>query len=189
MLVRFVLIAAALFVAGCERAPERQVGAGEAPPLDSPAPESEPSRGFTPVNDAARAVTGDVTVSMSLSLPDAGDQNASAQETLTLRGANGLLIAAAVTSAASPATMVEGQTLRALMALPVEEPQTLVYRVSSQTKPENGQGLCAAADPAFVVVWEPSGPGEAVLKVMGLTGGAPGAAGARACPMLEYRRP
>jgi hypothetical protein len=88
----------------------------------------------------------------------------------------------------SPATQVEGQTLRALLALPVEEPQVLVYRVSSETKPESGQGLCGAGETAFVVVWEPSGPAQSALKVMGVSNGAPGAAGARACPMLEYRR-
>jgi hypothetical protein len=38
------------------------------------------------------------------------------------------------------------------------------------------------------VVWEPSGPGEPVMKLLGLTGGQPGAANARACTMLEYRR-
>jgi hypothetical protein len=74
------------------------------------------------------------------------------------------------------------------MDLPVEEGQTLVYRVSNQTKPQSGQGVCGADDPAFVVVWEPSAPGEDAFKVMGMLGGAPGAAGARSCPLLEYRR-
>jgi hypothetical protein len=188
MFIRAALIAAVVMLAGCDRAAEQAPGAADAPQLDAPASGAEPSRIFAPSNDAARAASGDLTVAMSLSLPDAADQSAGAQETLTLTGANGLAIEAAVTSAVSPATQVQGQTLRALMSLPVEEPQTLVYRVASQTKPSNGQGVCGADDPAFVVVWETSGPGEEALKLMGVTGGAPGAAGARACPMLEYRR-
>lgn len=188
MFIRAAMIAALLAVAGCDRAQEQAPGATDAPTLDAPASGAEPSRVFAPVNEAARGASGDLTVAMSLSLPDAGDQTAGAQETLTLTGANGLSIEAAVTSAVSPATQVQGQTLRALMSLPVEEPQTLVYRVARQTKPESGQGVCGADDPAFVVVWEPSGPGEEALKLMGVVGGAPGAAGARACPMLEYRR-
>ncbi len=188
MLVRAAMIAALLVLAGCDRAQQQAPGTAEAPQLDAPASGAEPSRLFVPSNDAARAASGELTVAMSLSLPDASDQSGGAQETMSLSGANGLAIEAAVTSAVSPATQVQGQTLRALMSLPVEEPQTLVYRVAQQTKPGNGQGVCGADDPAFVVVWEPSGPGEETLKLMGVVGGAPGAAGARACPMLEYRR-
>ncbi|GAM98669.1 hypothetical protein U91I_02304 [alpha proteobacterium U9-1i] len=190
MFARAALIAAAIFtLASCDQvAVQTPEGGGDAAQLEAPASGAEPSRVFAPVSDAARAASGDLTVAMSLSLPDASEQSGSAQETLTLTGANGLAIEAAVTSAVSPATQVQGQTLRALMSLPVEEPQTLVYRVSSQTKPSSGQGICGADDPAFVVVWEPSAPGEETLKVLGVTGGAPGAAGARACPLLEYRR-
>ena len=188
MAVRIVLIALALAVSGCGRqaaAPQ----AGEAgPQLDAPAPESEPSRVFAPSNDAARTATGQLTVSVALRLPDAGQAGADAQEVLTLRAANGLVVEAQITGAVSPATIVQGQTLRALLGLPVEEPQTLVYRVVGETRAAGVTGLCGAQAAAFVVVWEPSGPGEAAMKVMGLTGGAPGAADARACPMLDYRR-
>jgi hypothetical protein len=190
MLARAALIAAAFFtLASCDQvtAPSGE-GAGEQAQLDAPAAGAEPSRVFAPTNESARGASGDLTVSVSLSLPDASEQSGSAQETLTLTGANGLSIEAAVTSAVSPATQVQGQTLRALMSLPVEEPQTLVYRVSSQTKPSSGQGICGADDPNFVVIWEPGAPGEETLKVLGIIGGAPGAAGARACPLLEYRR-
>jgi hypothetical protein len=158
---------------------------GETPQLDTPAPESEPSRAYTAANDAARTTTGNLTVSTSLRLPDAGS-NSDAQEVLTLHGANGLNVEAQITGAVSPATQVEGQTLRGLFAIPVEEPQVLVYRVTAETKAPNGQGLCNADNAAFVVVWDPETPGESGYKVLGLLGGAPGAAGARACPMLEY---
>jgi uncharacterized iron-regulated membrane protein len=94
-----------------------------------------------------------------------------------------------ITGAVSPATQVQGQTLRALLDISVDEPRTLVYRVTREAKPEaSGQGLCGAEETNFVVVWEPAGPGEPVMKILGVMGGAPGAAGARACPMLEYRR-
>ena len=156
--------------------------------LDAPAPDAEPTRSFTPANDAARAATGQLTVATATQLPDANNPNADAVEVLSLHGANGLVIEAPISANVSPATQVGGQTLRALLSLPVEEPQVLVYRVATETKPASGQGLCGATTTAFVIVWEPSSPGDASYKIMGTTGGAPGAAAAHACPMLEYRR-
>lgn len=179
--------AVALALTGCGPADAPQAGAPDAPQLDTPAPEREPARAFAAVNDSARAVTGELSVIVALRLPDADQAGAAPQDVLTLRGANGLAIDAEITGAVSPATQLEGQTLRALLALPVDEPQVLVYRVASETK-AGGQGLCGAGDAAFVVLWEPAGPGETALKVMGVAGGAPGAAGARACAMLEYGR-
>jgi hypothetical protein len=127
-------------------------------------------------------------MSVALRLPDAEAQNTDQQEVLTLRGATGLVVEAAVTGNISPATQVEGQTLRALMNIPVEEPQVLVYRVTQTTKPEGVQGLCGAEDAEYVVVWEPSAPGSNSVRLLGARGGAPGAGGARACPMLDYTR-
>lgn len=155
--------------------------------LDAPAPETEASRVFAAANDAATSTTGELTVAMTLRLPDAGQANADAQEIITLTGANGAAVEAQTVSAISPATQVEGQTLRALLAIPVEEPQVIVYRVTSETK-HNGQGICGGEAASHVVVWEPAGPGEPVMKVLGVIGGAPGSSGARACPLLEYRR-
>ncbi len=143
MFVRAAMIAALLVLAGCDRAQQQAPGTAEAPQLDAPASGAEPSRLFAPSNDAARAATGELTVAMSLSLPDASDQSGGAQETMSLRGANGLAIEAEVTSAVSPATQVQGQTLRALLALPVEEPQTLVYRVASRPSQATAKA-CAA---------------------------------------------
>ena len=48
--------------------------------------------------------------------------------------------------------------------------------------------LCTEGAPTFVVVWEPTAPGDTSIKIVGITGGAPGAGDSRACPMLEYRR-
>lgn len=177
----------ALALAACDgQTPISQDGASDAPQLDTPAPETEPSRVFAAVNEAAEAVANELTVSISTRLPDNAEGDI--QEVLTLRAANGLNVEATVTGAISPATQVQGQTLRALLAIPVEEPQVLVYRVSNETKPEGGGGICGAETPAFVVVWEPVGPSEPVMKLLALTGGQPGAADARACAMLEYRR-
>jgi len=61
----------------------------------------------------------------------------------------------------------------------------LVYRVSEAA---GTPGLCTEGAPAFVVVWEPSTPGDTSMKILGVTGGAPGAGDSRACQMLEYRR-
>lgn len=187
MRIRIALVALALALAGCDRpATTGEAGGNDAPSLDAPAPESEPSRVFAATNDAARSATGELNVSLAMRMPDA--EGADAQEILTLRGANGLAVEAAINGAVSPATQVQGQTLRALLSIPVEEPQVLVYRVTQETKPSSGQGLCGADAPAFVVVWEPSGPGDGGMKVLGVMGAAPGAGDARACPMLEYGR-
>ena len=187
MRLRIVLTALALAMAGCDRQAATSDAGADAPKLDAPAPETLPSRVFAPTNDAATAATGQITAAMTLRLPDAGQANAESQEVLTLTGANGVIVEAELTGAMSPATQVQGQTLRALLSIPVEEPQVLVYRVSNETRP-NGQGICGGDTAASVVVWEPAGPGEPVMKVLGVMGGAPGVASARACPMLEYRR-
>lgn len=190
MLGRLAVAALALAAAACEQQQGQMAapgGGGDALTLESPAPEAEPSRVFSPVNAGARTATGDLTVAISTEL--AGEDGAELQEVLTLRGANGLVVEGQITSAAlSPATQVNGQTLRALLSLPVEEARVLVYRVVSETKPASGQGVCEAGSPSFVVFWEPSDPGASGLKLLGVMDGAPGAAGARPCPMLEYRR-
>lgn len=187
MNLRIALVVLALAAAGCgQQGSNSADGAADAPTLDAPAPDSEPSRVFAAVNDPARAAAAELTVSVTLRLPD--ESGGDAQEVLTLRGGNGLVVEAEITGAVSPATQVGGQTLRALLNIPVEEPQVLVYRVASETKPDGGGGLCGAGTAAFVVVWEPAGPGDPSMKVLGVTGAAPGAAESRPCPMLEYRR-
>lgn len=186
MLMRVALMALAVALAGCERQAEAPQG-GEAPSaqLGSPAPAADPSRTFQPVNEAARPF-GALSVAMATRLPD--DPGAEATDVITLTGANGHVIEGAITSAISPSTQVQGQTLRALLNIPVEEASVLVYRVTNETRPEGRPGICGADTPTFVVVWEPNGPGDPVIKVLGVMGAAPGAAGARPCPMLEYRR-
>jgi hypothetical protein len=186
--MKLKLFIASLALAACSQQPGSTQTESVSAQLEAPGPESEPSRVFAPLNDAARAATGELSVATSLRLPDASQSGADALEVLTLHGGNGLVVEAQVTSVVSPATEVQGQTLRALLDLPVEEPQVLVYRVANETKPANGPGLCGASVTAFVVVWEPSTPGDASYKVLGVTGAAPGAGDARACTMLEYRR-
>ena len=189
MMKRFALAVLVLAAAACnQQSSTASSTATASAELDAPAPDAEPTRMFTPANDAARTATGQLTVATATPLPAADTPNADAGEVLSLRGANGLVVEAPISSNVSPATQVGGQTLRALLSLPVEEPQVLVYRVSTETKPPSGQGLCGASATAFVVIWEPSSPGDASYKVMGTYGGAPGAAAAHACPMLEYRR-
>jgi hypothetical protein len=163
-------------------------GAGDQAQLDAPAPETAAALSFTASNEAAQGATGDLTYSLALRMPDASQANADAQEVLTLTGATGLVVEAQISGVMSPATQVQGQTLRALLGLAVEEPQVLVYRVTQETKPASGQGLCGAGTSNYLVVWEPSAPSESSLRLLGVSGGAPGASGSRPCTMLDYRR-
>ena len=187
MTFRSIVIVLALALGACNQQGAQDT-AQQGAALDTPAPELAPDSVLTPANDAARSITGQLTMSVSLRLPNAGSDNTDQQEVLTLRGATGLVAEAAITGAVSPATQVQGQTLRALLNIPVEEPQVLVYRVTSEEKPEGVGGLCGAESADYVVVWEPSAPGSSSMRLMALRGGAPGAAGARACPMLDYGR-
>src|SRR5262245_34035199 len=173
MRVRAVLTALALVLAGCNQQTDAE-SQGGGPQLDAPAPETEPSRVFATANDAAASATGRLTAATTQHLADARANNPDSQELLTLTGANGVVVEAELTGAVSPATQVQGQTLRALLALPVEEPQVMVYRVRNETRP-GGQGICGAEAATNVVVWEPASPGEPIMKVLGLIGGAPGA--------------
>jgi len=179
-----------LALAACDRigAAQNTGKAAPAPELDSPAPEAAPLRTFAAANDAARGVSGQLTVTMASRMPDAQHAGDPPQDTLSLRGANNLEVEADLLNAVTPATKVGAQTLRALFALPVEESQVLVYKVTSETKPESGAGICGQQTPAYVVVWEPQAQGEPVLKAMGVLNAAPGASGAQPCSLLEYRR-
>lgn len=186
--MRFFLAAVALALGACSQQPAPAEADDPRPHLEAPAADTQTVRAFVAANDSASQATGDIEASTSLRLPDAGQAGAAdTQEVLTLRGADGLAVEASVMSAVSPATEVQGQTLRALLSLSVDEPQVLVYRVARETKPQGGRGLCGEGETAFLVVWEPAGAGAAAMKVLGLTGGAPGAADARSCAMLEYR--
>lgn len=188
MKFRTAFFALALALAGCNQQSATQGGAEDGAALEAPAPESAPSTVLQANNDAARTATGQLTMSVALRLPDVGSENADQQEVLTLSGATGLVVEAAITGNVSPATQVQGQTLRALLNIPVEEPQVLVYRVTNTTKPAGVQGLCGADDAEFIVLWEPSTPGSSSMRLLGVRGGAPGAASARPCTMLDYSR-
>lgn len=186
MNLRTACIVLALALAGCNQQGSSSVQQGAS--LDEPTEETQPDSVYAPNNDAARAATGQLTMTVSLRLPDADAEGGDQQEVLTLHGATGVVVEAGITGAMSPATQVEGQTLRALLDLPVEEPQVLVYRVTNETKPEGVGGLCGGERADYVILWEPSAPGSASMRLLATRGGAPGAANARACPMLDFTR-
>lgn len=187
MFLRLAMIAGLLILGACERQDVTTEASPESPQLDAPAPEGEPTRTFETTNEAAATATGALSFAITVRMPDARGGQGDAQEVLTLRGANGAVIEANVSAVVSPATQVQGQTLRALLDVPVQEARLLVYQVTGETK-ANGRGVCGSEDVSYVVVWEPSEPGDPQLKILGVSGGAPGAAAARACPMLAYRR-
>jgi hypothetical protein len=191
MLVRVVIAAALFALAGCgPSGGGADTDSDGAAKLEAPAPESEPARAFTPAGAAATRATGPLTVSVAQNFPDAdsAEHGAGPREVLKLAGANNYRLEAELVGASSPATLVEGQTVRGAMGLPVEATTVLIYRVMNETK-SGGAGLCGAPTAGYVLEWEPeSVGGEPVFKLMGLLGGAPGDQGVRLCPALDYRR-
>src|SRR5262249_24786458 len=109
------LMALALVVGGCDRQTSSSQSGSNSPQLEAPGPEAEPARVFNAANDAATSATGRLTSSTALRLADASDSNSEGQEVLTLTGANRVVVEAELTGAVSPATQVQGQTLRALL--------------------------------------------------------------------------
>jgi hypothetical protein len=190
MSARALLTAALLCVsaAACERPSETPGQRVVGPKMEAPAPDAAPARRFTPVSETARVVTGRITETLTTRMPDAQSKGASAVEILSLRTETGIAVEAALEGAVAPSISVEGQTIRALMSLPVDAGQVLVYRVTDESAPAGAQRLCGARPTARVLTWEPETPGEATLRLLTLSGDAPGKAGAQLCLALAYER-
>jgi len=185
--MRAWIVALAALVAACGQSGAGGGQSAEAPKLEDPAAQTEPARGYEPANDQTRAATGVLNVTVATRLPDADSADKGAEtpvETLTLTGANGVVIGATLVGVVEPSVQVQGQTLRALMGLSVEASQILVYRVANA----EGASLCGAAAATHIVVWEPANFNDAAYKLLPVGGGAPGDAAARPCAALEYRR-
>jgi hypothetical protein len=174
----------------CDRAGEAPAPRtpAKSPQMQAPAPESAPGRRFTPASEAARAVTGRLVVTLTTRMPDPASKETQATEILSLRGETGLAAEAQLEGSTTPSAMVEGQTIRALMELPVQASRVLVYRVTMEDAPEGAQKLCGARQTTRILVWEPDGPGDDTLRLLTLSGDAPGAAGAQLCLSLSYQR-
>jgi hypothetical protein len=175
-------------VSACERpteAPGRRVAG---PKMEAPAPESAPARRFAPASESARVVTGRVTVTLTTRMPDAQAKDALPTEVLSLRAETGIAAEAELEGSVAPSVSVEGQTIRALMNLPVDAARVLVYRVTEEDAPAGAQRLCGARPTTRILTWEPDGPGEAVLRLLTLAGDVPGRAGAQLCLSLSYER-
>ncbi|MDX2238994.1 MAG: hypothetical protein NW203_15635 [Hyphomonadaceae bacterium] len=182
---RWAVVAVAAALGGCEQeaaAPRADIGSG-GPQLEAPAPESAPARRFMPQSDAARAATGALIVTETVRIAQSAEDRGG--EVLTLRAENGLVVEARLAGAAPPSTRIGEQTLRALMELPVEASQTLLYAVSQEG---GGASLCDAGPASHIVLWESETPGDAGLRVLPFTGGAPADADAAACTLLAYAR-
>src|SRR5215470_4358308 len=88
-LQRLGLAVLVLAAAACNQQSSTQSARSQPTQLDSPAPDTEPTRTFAANNDPARSATGQLTVATATQLPDANQPNADAVEVLTLHGANG----------------------------------------------------------------------------------------------------
>src|SRR5262245_40030391 len=112
--------------------------------MEAPAPDAAPARRFAPTSETARVVTGKLTVTQTTRMPESDAQSANPIEVLSLRTETGIAAEASLEGAVSPSVSVEGQTIRALMNLPVGAAQVLVYRVTDETAPAGAQKLCGA---------------------------------------------
>lgn len=184
----FVALLAAAALGACERDAGGGAETAQAPELDAPAPDSAPSRTFAATSESARAATGRLTVTMTTRMPDAEKQESGPVDVLSLRAETGLTAEATLEGSVAPSASVEGQTIRALMNLDVSASQLMVYRIVSETAPRGGRGLCSEGEATRLVVWESPEPGEQTLKMLALSGDAPGEAGARICSAFAYTR-
>jgi pyruvate/2-oxoglutarate dehydrogenase complex dihydrolipoamide acyltransferase (E2) component len=184
--VTALLLGAAL--CACERASEPAGARVAGPEMGAPAPESAPGRRYVPVSETARAITGRLTVTLTTRMPDAQAEEATPTEVLSLRAETGVAAEAALEGSLAPSISVEGQTIRALMELPVEASRVLVYRVTEENAPAGAQKLCGARQTTRVLVWEPETPGDESLRLLTLAGDAPGRPGAQLCMPLAYER-
>jgi hypothetical protein len=178
---------AAVFIVACDRVAEAPSDLSSGAELDMPAPEAEPARIYTPRSESARATTGKLTLTVTTRMPQGGNERST--DVLLVRAETGLTAEAVLESTLAPSASVEGQTIRALMELPVDASQTLVYRITQQNAPQGGRGLCGEREATRLVVWEPTTPGETALKILALTGDAPGRPGAQLCAVFSYVRP
>src|SRR5690554_5313458 len=108
MFARFVPCLAALALIACDRVGAPAEVAPAPTPLDAPSRDAEPLSGFAPGNDAARAATGALQLRLATRMPDAEEaaRGAAPQDVLTLTGETGLIVEAALTGAATPATQI-----------------------------------------------------------------------------------
>jgi hypothetical protein len=189
MFVRCVaVVLAMLSISACDRQSQTNPSdLASAPQLDAPAPESEPARAYQPASESARATTGRLTLTVTTRMPET--QNDRSTDVLSLSAETGLTAEAELESTLQPSASVEGQTIRALMDLPVQASQTLVYRITRQSAPRGGRSLCGEREATRLVVWEPTTPGVTALKVLALSGDAPGRPGAQLCALYSYTRP
>jgi hypothetical protein len=178
---------AAVFIVACDRVAEAPSDLSSGAELEMPAPEAEPARVYTARSESARATTGKLTLTVTTRMPQGGNERST--DVLLLRAETGLTAEAVLESTLAPSASVEGQTIRALMELPVDASQTLVYRITQQNAPEGGRSLCGEREATRLVVWEPTTPGETALKILALAGEAPGRPGAQLCAVFSYVRP
>ncbi len=177
----FRMLALALVLVACS--PKAPAPQSAEPPAAPPSVEGLPARDFAPDNDGAAAATGALRLALTQRLPEA--PAGAPREVVVLNGAGGYALEAELVGVAPPSIEVEGQTVRALMRLPVDVGHVLLYRVAREDKGAQA-GLCGAGVASHALIWDSEGEGgTAALRVMGLTG-APGAEDVRFCPPLSY---
>lgn len=189
MNARAALVACLLItcLAACDRiggsGAERAV---DGPKLDAPTLESEPARVFMPASESARVIVGRLTLTLTTRMP--GPDGAGGGEVLSLRTQTGLSAEAVLSGAIAPSTAVEGQTIRALMELPVEASQVIVYEVTESANAGGARGLCGEREMTRLVLWEPDAPGASDLRLLAVAGEAPGRPGALLCSAYTFTR-
>jgi len=151
-------------------------------------PETEPGRTYRAASDAARSVTGRLTLTLTTRMPAPDAEQRQPIDFMSLRAETGLTAEGVLDSAVQPSVSIGDRTIRTLMDLDVRAAALPLYRLTNEATTRGGRGFCEEGEANRLVIWESQGVADQELKVLALSGDAPGQAGARACGVFTYVR-
>lgn len=188
-----ICMCAVAMLAACK--PEAKSTAGEAaqPVVSAATSTTRNVRTWEAASDDARVATGALSLFEtdypSANNPKTGAPLGAAVTTSVFTSAEGHVVTAIASGAAEAATTVldesrQSATISGLLSVPRDATLTL-YRVLDEGGADVPK-LCGATRPAaYLVMWRLEGAAD--MKLMPITGAAPGMPGAIVCDVLDYR--
>lgn len=188
-----ICLCAALVVTACKPAPKARESADAPPVVSSATSTTRAVRSWEAASDDARVATGGLSFFETdyppANNPQTGAPMGASVRTSIFTSVEGHVVTAIASGAAEAATTVLDEsrkptTISARLSVPRDATLTL-YRVLDEGAAEAPK-LCGAPRPtAYLVMWRLEGGAD--MKLMAITGAAPGMPGAMVCTVLDYR--